>query len=174
MNQQNEQDKRIRGLITLLDRITDDHRALAGIIDQKVEAMRCADVNGLVGLLNSEHSQAAAIAEKEGLRAQLVETIARGYGVNPAAARRMKVSQIASRFGGSHADELTAAGDRARYWVMVVVRKNHQARLIARGVVGHMRYVLAAMSGGEATDENYTRVGPGASGGGVRILDAVG
>lgn len=174
MNQSTEQDKRIRALVTLLDRITDDHRSLTEIIDQKIEAMRRADVNGLVGLLNNEHALAAAITEKEGLRAQLVDTIARGYGISSAAARRMKITQIAQRFGGARCDELIAAADRTRYWVTVVVRKNHQARQIARGVVGHMRYVLAAMAGGEVTDENYTRVGSGSSGRGVRILDAVG
>lgn len=174
MNQSTEQDKRIGALMTLLDQITDDHRALADLIDQKIEAMRIADVNGLVKLLNGEHAQAAAIAEKEGLRSQLVESIARGYGISSAAARRMKITQVAQRFGGSLANDLTAAADRARYWVTVVVRKNHQARQIARGVVGHMRYVLAAMAGGETTDENYTRVGAGSSGRGMRILDAVG
>lgn len=166
--------KSVEALITLLDQITGDYERLTELIEHKIDAMRHADVNRLTRLLGEEHEIAASVASKEGLRAQLVETIARGFGVAPAAARAMTISQVAARFAGDLHNPLIEAATRARDRVTVVARRNHQAHLIARGVVGHMRHVFAAMTGEQAVNEDYTRAGTSGARGKARILDAVG
>lgn len=174
MNRVNEQSKHVKAIVTLMKKIGDEHERLIAVIDKKIDAMRSADVASLTQIVNQEHAIAASIAEKEGLRAQLVERIARGYGVSARVARRMQVSQVATRFGGEHAQELLDTAEGVRERVMVVARRNHQARLIARGVVGHMQKVFAAMTGGDSGGDRYSHAGAPNCEHSIQILDAVG
>ena len=166
--------RRIETLSGLLDEIAEAHKDLLDAVEEKIAAMRTADTERIKQAMEREQALVERIDEREGVRRQLTENIARGYGIGGAAARRLSVRKLADRVGGAQAEAIVAAGQRLQKLTAQIAQRNHVAQLISQNILRHMTQVFAAMTVSRDGAVGYSPAGDVFAGGGERIFDAVG
>lgn len=169
----NTDKRRVETLVGLLDDLAQAHAALLEAVEAKIAAMRAADTPGITAAMAAEQAAVARIQERESLRRQLVENLARGYGISAAAARRMSAAQLAARLGGENGPAIAAAAQRLKEMTAKIAQRNHVAQLVSQNVLRHMKHVFAAMTG-RRSSAAYAGDGGMVVGVGERIFDAVG
>ena len=136
---------RVRDLIALLTQLSELHDELFSLVDEKISAMRSADLDAMRVCNDKEHLLARRLHERQGLRVQLTEALGKELGIAPAVARAMTVSQLAMRVPASQCKTLTDAADRLRATIAKVAQANRVAGVISREIVNHLRWVFAAV-----------------------------
>ncbi len=138
---------RVDELLFLLDGLTRSHEELLAVVRDKVAQMRQASIEGLQQCLRSEEALVARIAEQEGLRKQLMDSIGRTYGTAAHRARAWTRTELAERLVEPQRSQFLEATRRLRGLVADLARANRLAGVVAQQVLKHFRHVFSAMSG---------------------------
>lgn len=174
MTAANRDNARLATLVKLLDELCEAHAALVRAVDERIAALRRADFVSLRLALESEQRLLDRIRERDGLRRQLTENIARGYGIAPAAAARLSARQLAGRIGGAKAAALIGAAERLKAILTDLAKRNRLAQLITSNVLRHVEHLFAALTLGPHALRDYSRGGSVAYAPGQIIFDTVG
>ena len=174
MAQQTQHSRQVETLVNLLNEIADTHEELLVAIQKKIDAMRTANESKIKAAVERERLLVLKIEEREGLRRQLTENIARGYGIGQTTARRLSAAQLASRIGGVGAGAIDNVAGRLKTLTGQISQCNHKAQVISQNILRHMRYVFSAMTLAEGNTNGYSRMGSVLGGTENRIFDAIG
>jgi len=166
--------KRLNDLVKLLDGLYGLHDELTGVIRGKIEAMKRADTEQMRCHGEREHALVEAIREREGLRRQLMDLVAKDIGLPARSARTISLRQLAARTPHPHREALEGAGDRLRVCMARVAAANRVASETARQVVGHLRWVFASVRPGDSRPMGYSQAGRLVAAAETSLLDAMG
>ena len=106
--------KRVGDLRTLLGELTELHDNLAALIQDKIDAMKRADLQAMDELDGKQRCVAERIQEREGLRRQLMDAIGKGVGLRSRAGRSWSASQLAARLPSAEARPFLASATALR------------------------------------------------------------
>ncbi len=171
---QNNHSRQVSTLVGLLGEITEAYTVLVQLIEEKIEAMRRAETESIKQAVERERKLVFEIEQREGMRRQLTESIARSYGIGAAAARRLSAAQLAARIGGADADRIIAASGKLKKVTAQVARSNHMAQMVSQNVLRHLKHVFAAMTVTAEKETGYSRRGLNVGHANHGIFDAVG
>ncbi len=168
--------KNIKGLpelVRLLDELSQLHERLAGTIREKLDAMRRADMPLMREASVRQKSITDRIAERVGLRRQLMDMIGGQLGLARNTARVMTMSQLAARLGGDQAQSLRAAAKRLADAMAPAVRANRGAAAVTARVIEHLDRVFASIRGGDQP-AGYSRSGGARGARDAMLFEAMG
>ncbi len=165
---------RVRDLVRLLDQMASLYGQMFTFIDEKLAAMRRADEVAMTAANAKEHLLADRLAEREGLRKQLMDAVGDEIGLASRLGRQLTVTQLANRLSGSEKVAVLASADRLRKEVSRVSQANRVAGVVAREVVNHLRWVFAAVRPGDEKPSGYSKTGVVMSQSGGPMFDALG
>lgn len=169
-----QEDKRMSALLELLNQIADAHDRLLVVVEDKIAAMRGANVGRIEEVMRREQQIVQHIQEREGLRRQLTENIARGFGMSAEAVRRLTADAIADRFGAAQADSIRVAAARLRSITVRIAERNEMARKISEGICRHMKLIFAAITSSDGGLVRYGADGAPVASMKRQVFDAVG
>jgi FlgN protein len=165
---------RVRDLVRLLDQMASLYGQMFTFIDEKLAAMRRSDDVAMTSASGKEQLLADRLAEREGLRKQLMDAVGEEIGLASKSGRRLTVSQLANRLTGADKAALLASADRLRQQVAKVSQANRVAGVVAREVVNHLRWIFAAVRPGDEKPTGYSKSGVVMSQSAGPMFDAVG
>ena len=166
--------RRIEDLIKLLNRLSTLHEDLLGTIRRKIDAMKRADIDDMRAFGEKEQSIVVKISEREGLRRQLMDLIARDLKLPARSARAVSLKQLIARIPTRCQSTLSEAGDRLRRCMTRVAAANRVAGEIARQIVTHLKWVFGSVRPDEGEPVGYSRTGMSVSNTETLLLDAMG
>lgn len=166
--------RRIDNLVALLETLHELHLELLGIVQERIDAMKRADIAGMRDVGNREQALVQRISEREGLRKQLVDDIGRDMGMAPRAARAMSASQFAERIAGKRRGAVQRLTVALRETLARIARANQTSSMIAQGVLGHFRAIFESARTDDASGAGYGGSGKAIAEQDARIFDAVG
>lgn len=169
-----ERRSRVSDLVRLLDQVRSLYEQLFSLIDAKLDAMRRCDIDAMRVCNDRENALAKRLEEREGLRRQLVDAIGEELGLPSRAARLLTITQIANRLPQAQRTRLMESVGRLRQSVAKVSQANRVSGAVTRGIVDHLRWVFAAVRGGEEAPAGYSRGGAVVSHASGPLFDAVG
>lgn len=137
--------KRVRDLVRLMDDMRELYGQLFTCIDSRLAAMKRADWEAMHAGGERSRSITVRLAERDGLRRQLLDAIGRELGLPPSAGRTLTVSDLAARISPDEASALQAAANRLRPVMAGVGQANRVAGFVARGILEHLRWVFEAV-----------------------------
>ncbi len=169
--------RRLADMATLLGQIREQYDELFSVLDAKIAAMRKADWNALAAFNERGKAISRRIAERDGLRRQLLDAIGLDLGMAPRTGRTLNMTQLIERIPSKYqhvAPGLRAAAESLLPALTKAAQANRVAGYIARGVVDHLRWVFEAVmprceGGGE-----YRGDGAAAMRSGPLMMDTLG
>ena len=117
----------LRELIALLGRITTTNEALLLRINEKIDAVKRADIESLRLATLAEQRLVQEIEDHNGIRRPLMDRVGVALGFGPGVGRTMTVSQILERLPEKSASALTDAATRLREVMVQVTQANRAA-----------------------------------------------
>lgn len=167
-------DNRANDLVRLLNEVAKLHDELAAAMRSKLEAIRRADSDAIQSITSRELLLARRIAEKEGLRRDLVRNVLRELGLDPRCHQSMRMTELAEQFAEPGRSRIlgAAAGLRAR--IEEIDRLRLTTRLISEAMLRHMDEIMTVMTSGVGTTGNYSRAGGRETSGRPSVFEAVG
>ena len=166
--------KRFRDLLRLMAELQRLHERLVALGQEKLDAIKRADVPAMRELTDREHDAARRIHEREGLRRQLMDGIGDSLGLAPNVARALPVSQLVALIGEQQGRRLREAADKLREAVSRVARVHRVVGSASRAVVGHLQHVFAAMTPAQEQPAAYADDGGAVRASDTRIFETVG
>jgi hypothetical protein len=166
--------KRVRDLHRVLEDVAILLEQLGDTIEQKITAMRRADLLGLQAAAERERAAAARIKEREGLRRQLVEALAKSWKSSEGNCRKWTLSEIGGRLPESERIRLGQAAERLRPRLERVSRLNRTAGTVSSAIIGHLQWVFSAVRPKADRPFGYAGDGGTVAAGNLCVLDAVG
>ncbi len=147
--------KRLREFSRLLDALCQLQMELADVLQLKLDAMRRADLPAMQRVGEREVALVRSIEQRNGLRLQLMDAMANDWQLPEGAGRTMTMSQLTARLSGGARDGLVCVVDRLRDAVALVARTNATVSVVAREVVGHLRWVFASVRPADEQPTGY-------------------
>jgi len=163
-----------RELAGSLSRLESLHRALADLVERKIDRMRAADVEGLNACTGREQSLVEEIGEQERFRRLLTDRLGRSYGMTPQKARRLTVGQWADKLPAAQAAELRAVAVRLRDVSRRIERRNRVAGALSGEMLRHLGAVLGSVNDSGGAAGGYNPCGQVASSSPRRLFETVG
>jgi hypothetical protein len=148
-----------RDLVRLLADLVSMHAELADHAREKLEAIRCADADRIQSILAREMLLADRIAEREGLRRQIVRKLAEGLGLRVGRDAGLRLTELAEHFTEPRRSQLLVAAAGLRDKLVELQRLHHTHSLVTQEMLKHLGEVLKVMRGGGAGLESYTSHG---------------
>lgn len=164
----------LRELVRVLGIHKELHVELTGVVQEKMKAMRRADVPGLRRLGEQEHALIVKIEEREGLRRQLMDRLGEGAGLPKPSGRNMTISQLSARLPKSERGALLAAASELRAVAARLIKVNRLAGQAAEKLVGHLHWVFAAACSKRSDSAGYAGDGAVVPETASRLFEAVG
>ncbi len=127
-------------LLLALQSIRTAYEGIEEAIELREEAIRSADVNGLVRGLKVENNLVQHVAEEEKRRIALVASFVDLFGEPPRLGGT--VSWIADRVGGDLGEDLRIAGDDLRKTLERVGKRNATSKAAVESLATHMEGLL--------------------------------
>lgn len=165
---------RIDDLIRVLGDLARLHTELLAVVQEKVTAMKRAEIDRMRDLGLAEQQLAARIEQREGLRRQLADKVAEQLGLGARGGRKLTASALAERLPTPHQDKFRAAANALREAVTQVSRVNHTASRIAQGVLTHYRAIFSALATPAGPAARYGVHGRTESPRSARIFETIG
>jgi len=138
-------DRYVRDLTRLLDDLRATHEELLGVIREKLDAMKRADLRVMREMTIKEQALARTIQQREGLRRQLMDAIGAALGLSGGAARAITISRLAARLSVEQADALRRTARALGSVMHEVAHSNRIAGSTCREVINHLRWVFASV-----------------------------
>ena len=160
-------------LVTAMKSLLALHEQLAKAVDEQIERMRAGDSSGLEQCNRRLHDLIAKVGQQESVRRSLAARVARGYGMNPQSAAKLRASELSKRLPASLGQQLQQVADRLRAILDRIEQRNRVAKQISTCMVGHLHQVLDAMTAVPVREQGYA---PGGStcGSPRRLFETVG
>ncbi len=165
---------RLGDLVTLLDQLREMYEEMLALIDQKIDAMRKADLDAMRVCQEAEQDLTRRVNEREGLRRQLMDAIGAELRLPPGAGRALSISQLTDKLGKSERAPTISAADRLKNTIAKVAQANRVAGVISGEIVHHLRWVFAAVQPREEKPAAYSGAGVVVPRPGARLFETVG
>jgi hypothetical protein len=146
----------LRELVRSFDSLRVLHERLFEILENKIAAMRAANVAALQTANQDEHVLLLSLREKENERASLMQAVARERGMSAKAARTARVSEIAPLMPVVESELLLHAASRLQAVIARTAQANRIAGTIARQVTNHMKFVFSGLRPARSAPVGYT------------------
>ena len=167
-------EKRLDSLVRLLQTIHDLYADLGSVLDAKLSAMRSADMASVQELQVRQRKLSERIAERNGLRRQLLERTGEDLGLDKVAARGMSLRALAARVPEPHRGHLLIMADKLRETVERVEKMNLKIGFVSTVMLKHFEKVFEAMTAPAADPGLYTSHGRQVSEAGGAMFQVVG
>ena len=166
--------RRFRDLLRLLAEQRRLHERLVKLGQAKLDAIKRADTESMRELNGEEREVVRRVHKREGLRRQLMDVIGESLGLPPRTARALPVSQLSSRVPEPQRALLQEAAGKLRETIGRVAKVNRMTGAVSRGVLGHLGWVLKAVSPGREDPAGYCGDGAPMAGSATQIFETVG
>ncbi|MHC4994235.1 MAG: flagellar export chaperone FlgN [Planctomycetota bacterium] len=151
-------DKQLKELETHLVNLVQEHEALLGLIERKLEALRMAKPDLVTDCCGLENDRVQRIAALEKRRLDTVGRITEVMA--PSASEPLSLTEIAQRTHDERGTRLMVLRAKLRGLMDQIQKKNGVARRATEGLLGHvsgiMQQVTHAMAGGGAYNRRGT------------------
>lgn len=161
-------------LIRHLDEVTKTQEALLVRINEKIDAVKRADLAAMRAATLAEQKLVDEIERHNEVRRPLMDRIGAAMGLGPAVGRTMTISQMIERLPADRAEALAGAGARLRGVMIRVAQANRVASEICRGVLGHLSEVFKSAMSSAGESAGYSNRGGAVASRESRIIEAVG
>ena len=139
-------DKHVNDLLVLLNTLRGLYAKFGSLMDAKLAAMRTAEMDSVQSLQTQERKLTERIAERNGLRRQLMDRIAEDLDMPRSASRAMTLSGLAARMQDPLRARLLVAAGELRETVQRTEQKSEKVALVSRLMLQHMQKVFEAMA----------------------------
>lgn len=168
-------DSLFQDLVELLRRLIDYESDLLALLNEKLEAMRRADSDGMLALSMREGELTAKIAKTDGDRHALVGSLCRALdiqcGRNTGA---VPLREIAARLDPGRRHVALDCAERLRRRMLEVAEANRVVELVSREMLAHFKNVFSAIVQDDGEAETYSSHGQVKPASGARMIDAMG
>jgi len=158
----------------LLDSIRSLHESLEGVIRLKLEAMRRADLPAMQTAMDREQTLTARLRERDGLRRQLMDAMAKEMGLTVEPGRVLTVSRLAQGIKASSRKTLWACANALSAALARTAQANRVAAVTTRALINHMQWVFASVRPAGGSSGVYSDRGTEVPKGGTLLLETVG
>ena len=161
-------------LIALLGELTSLQGSLHGVIAVKLQAMRRADVEGMIAAAHRESELTTRFAALDASRRDIVQRLCDAVGA-PAieGGRPVRLSTLCKKLGGPAADSISRLAATLKDRMLKVADSNRVVELASRELLAHFKCLFEAMVQDES-QPTYSSGGGVSRAKGPRVLDAVG
>ncbi|MBN1341935.1 MAG: flagellar protein FlgN [Phycisphaerae bacterium] len=161
-------------LVTLMGDLKKLHEELLAVVQQKLAAMKRADTEALNSCLAREQFLADRIRQREGLRQQLVQIIARELGLDAERVRELSLKDLAGHFNEPRRGQLLALAASVRGVLEAIDSANRVAALVTGEMLKHFRQVYSAMAQAGGSSGRYSAGGQLMTDRPMQVFEAVG
>lgn len=163
-----------RELVRLLTDMARLHDELAALMRGKLDAIRRADSDAIQAITSRELLLANRVAEREGLRRDLVRNLLRDLGLNPRQYPSVRMTELAEHFAEPQRSQILGAAAGLRSRIEEMDRMRMSTRMITEQMLAHMGEILAVMTSGGVATGVYSRGGDREISGRANVFEAVG
>ncbi len=174
MSMRQSEPRRLKDLLRLLESIRALHKTLEGVIRLKLEAMRRADLSAMQTALERERVLTERLREREGLRRQLMDAIAKEMGLTGEPGRMLTVTGLAKGLKASSRRALWACADALSGALARTAQANRVAAVTTRALINHMQWVFGSVRPAGGSSGVYSVRGTEVPSGGTILLETVG
>jgi hypothetical protein len=171
---QTKPDNLARELVRLLNEMSRLHDELTALMRDKLEAMRRADSNMIESITARESVLAGRLAEREGLRRDLVRNILRGLGTASRKPQTVRMTELAECFAEPTRSQILVATTGLRVRLEEIERISTTTRMITTEMLRHMGAIIEVMTSGGPATGVYSRAGGRETSGRANVFEAVG
>lgn len=150
-------DKQLRELEKQMAHLIDEHEALLGLVERKLEALRLAKPDLVTDCCARENDRVQRIAALEKRRLDLVGRITEG--LEPRAAQPLSLTEIAKRVHGERGARLMVLRVKLQGLMERIRKENAVARRATEGLLGHMSGILQQVTNAMSNGGTYGRRG---------------
>ncbi len=147
---------RIEDLLTLMQRMEALYKQLVGLIRDKLDRMKKADLSAIAEIDRRAEQVTRQIDEQNGLRRQLMERIGKSFGIDPATARSLTAGKLAERVAEPIRTKLQDRALSLRIAILETQRANKITQNVTQDVLRHLRVVFDAFTTTDAPTGEYT------------------
>ncbi len=162
----------VDNLVRLLNHLAELQGELTALMQQKIEVVKKADVDALEELNAKELALINHIAERDGLRRQMMKRIHEGLGVDEN--RTMRLSELAGYFREPMRSRLLVASSGLKAKLKTLERARLKSTLVTESMLSHLHDVLHVMTRGHSDPETYAPNGRRADDSSANVFEAVG
>jgi len=167
-------DNLARELVRLLNDMSRLHEELAGLMRGKLEAIRRADSDTIQSITTGELVLANRLAEREGLRRDLVRNILRELGIGARKPQTLRMTELAECFAEPTRSRILVAATGLRVSLEEIERLSATTKMITGEMLRHMGEIIEVMTSGGSTTGVYSRAGSREASGRANVFEAVG
>lgn len=162
-------------LVELLAELIARHESLHAVVALKLEAMRRADVEGMLAAAHREGELTAGVGELDARRREIVSRACAALGLPPTErGRPIRLSLIAGRLDAASRDRLLRLAQTLRERMLKVAELNRVVELVSREMLAHFKTLFTAMIQDGQAPGTYSAAGGVERDAGPLMLDAVG
>lgn len=167
---------------TLVDRLAASLEELAvrqeslhRVIRGKLEAMRRADVEGMIAASHREGELTNEVTLLDAQRRDVAAELCAEIGIPPAErGRPASLRRIAARLGDVDRPRIVKLADLLRERMLQVAEANRVVELVSREMLAFFKAVFTAIVRDDGAPRVYSACGEMGAAAGARVLDAVG
>jgi hypothetical protein len=163
-----------RELIRMLNEMSRQHEELAVLMRSKLEAIRRADSDAIQSITTQEVMLVNRVAEREGLRRDLVRNALRDLGQDPQKYRSVRITELAEYYAEPRRSQILVAATGLRVKLEDIDRIRVTTTEITEEMLRHMDEIIAVMTSGGPTTGVYSRAGSRELSGRASVFEAVG
>lgn len=163
---------RIRDLEHLLTELVGLYESQLEVLQRKLAAMRCSDVQTIQSCVAREGELVKTISSREGLRRRLMVLIGQDLGWNENESRNMTISRLTQHVEGKRKLGLLVQARRLAGLLKDVSSVNEVASLFAGRMLEHYRYIFGQITQGIADSPVYVPEGDQPHEVGAQVFDA--
>lgn len=162
----------LEGLLKALIGIEDQ---LSEIIALKLEAMRRADVEGMIATTHAEAQLMADLGRLDAQRIDRVGALCKALGLNVGATiRRLSLRTLSERLEPAARTRLLKLADTLREKMLAVAQLNKVVETASREILAHFKTLFSAMVQDDVDKLTYSAAGGVDRANAARVLDAMG
>jgi len=167
-------DNLAKELVRLLNDMAGIHEELTVLMRSKLEAIRRADGDAIQSVTVRETALANRLAEREGLRRDLVRNILRELGMSSRKPQNIRMTELAECFAEPRRSRILVATTGLRARLEQIERLSATTRMITTEMLRHMEEIIGVMTSGGPTTGVYSRAGSRETSGRASVFEAVG
>ncbi len=162
-------------LAELLEDLSARQASLHEVIRGKLEAMRRADVEGMIAATHREGELTNEVTALDGRRRDIAGKLSEALSRSPSErGRGLSLRNLAGRLDASQRPRILTLADTLRRRMLDVAEANRVVELVSREMLAFFKEVFSAMVRDDKTPLTYSAGGAVGAASGARVLDAVG
>lgn len=162
-------------LATLLEQLIDAQIFLCGVVREKLDAMRRADVEGMTKASQREANATGEAAALDRRRSEIVASLCRELSVETGRnARQVTLRVLIAAMDGDMKTRLADLADRLRREMLALAETNRVVEIVSREMLAHFKKLFEVMTHSEEDAQTYSPIGAKGAAGAARVLDAIG